>query len=332
MDCLTCGRHFPLSLKNRYEKHLYLCGKFQEHIQVIDQGLLVCRICDNDYDTQEKIFRHISKAHYSEKPWKKKAKRTIVTFRKNRCRFCKKNIYGVNEGTAENHEKKCPKRRNFDDAQCIFCSRFYSSGQGGLQGHERKCLKFLKYYQFGTDHCRVCKEFVDDYKNHFITIHSSNSVLKLDENDREKVAENSVQDLPIDDSEQFLNHSRNLDEQLDENHEIKNADTDEIDEDYDDPDPDPDETTGDTTEVEDPDSILKDDSDVEIKTNDFYPHLTFDDNENNGYLGEITEVFLCPFCDRAFLDEEFVAHHVRIVHKTTKSLFEMGVKIKSRKV
>ena len=85
MDCSTCGRHFPLSLKNRYEKHLYLCKKFEEHIQIIDHGLLVCRICDNDYETQEKIFWHISQAHFNtEKAAKKAKKRTIVTFRKNR--------------------------------------------------------------------------------------------------------------------------------------------------------------------------------------------------------------------------------------------------------
>ena len=193
MNCSTCGRHFPLSLKNRYEKHLYLCQKFEEHIQIIDHGLLVCRICDNDYETQEKIFRHISQAHFNtEKAVKKAKKRTIVTFRKNRCRFCKKNIYGVNEGTVENHEKKCPKRRNFDDVQCIFCSRFYSSGPGGMQVHERKCLKFSQYYQFGTERCQVCQEYVEDYKEHFLTTHSSSAVLKL--NYTEKVVKNSVQD------------------------------------------------------------------------------------------------------------------------------------------
>ena len=47
---------FPTEFENRYKKHLYLCQKFQEHIQIIDHGLLVCRICENDYETQEKIF------------------------------------------------------------------------------------------------------------------------------------------------------------------------------------------------------------------------------------------------------------------------------------
>ena len=77
MDCSTCGRHFPLSLKNRYEKHLYLCQKFEEHIQIIDHGLLVCRICDNDYETQEKIFRHISQAHFNTEKAAKKAKKRL---------------------------------------------------------------------------------------------------------------------------------------------------------------------------------------------------------------------------------------------------------------
>ena len=85
-----------------------------------------------------------------------------------------------------------------------------------------------------------------------------------------------------------------------------------------------------------PDGLVQDHHSVPLKdkqssTMEVKPGLQYS-SENNGFLGEITEVFLCPFCDRAFLDEEFVQNHVHIVHKTTKSLVEMGVRIKTRDV
>ena len=318
MECPTCSRYYPQNFDKTFEKHVNLCGKFHDFVETIDYGLLICKICDNDYETQEQIFRHISQAHFkktSKKPLIKPKKagsagsgRIRTTFRKNRCRFCKKNIYGVSEGTAENHEKKCPRRRTFNDAKCFFCQRFYSSGQ--VKDHERKCLNFLKYYQFGnTDRCQVCQIDIEDYKEHFSDVHLE--VVKIEPKSEES------KDFEVDDSEDLdhtveppsLRNSRNSDE-------MSESDTDEM--------------------RKSPDGLDQDHHSVPLKdkqssTMEVKPGLQYS-SENNGFLGEITEVFLCPFCDRAFLDEEFVQNHVHIVHKTTKSLVEMGVRIKTRDV